>query len=224
MKRNYSRNCSCVPHMHHSHDPLSGKIACAQITNHGGNTTPQYSSSPGLGVWGCTELGLWEDRSATSFAAPVLAGKAALVLSALQKICEQGARPFAATAKAYLALTASHGHLAPTVEPLASRRLGRGQASPASLTAPIPETGVLIWQGVIEASNDIVRVQLPIPRRWLRDATDPRLKVVVAWDAPVNSAAPDVWASRAVRFHLRPHPDARALHPTGRTHPSLPSS
>ena len=33
MKQNYSRSCSCIPHMHHSHDSLSGKIAGAQIAN-----------------------------------------------------------------------------------------------------------------------------------------------------------------------------------------------
>jgi hypothetical protein len=43
MKRNYSRNCSCVPHMHHSHDSLSGKIACAQIANQNRHVWRNYS-------------------------------------------------------------------------------------------------------------------------------------------------------------------------------------
>jgi subtilase family protein len=188
----------------------------------GGNATPQYSLVPGLGVWGCNENGQWEDHSGTSFAAPVLAREAAKTLQLLQRVCEQGARPFAATAKAYLALTARRPDVAKPVEELASRTLGRGRASAERLVRPLGSAAVLIWQGLIENAQDIVRVQLPVPQDWLNDAEQPMLRIAAAWDAPVNSAAPDVWASRAVRLHLRPHPEARALRPSGPYHTSYP--
>jgi hypothetical protein len=188
----------------------------------GGNATPQYSLVPGLGVWGCNENGQWEDHSGTSFAAPVLAKEAAKTLQLLQRVCEQGARPFAATAKACLALTARRLEVPTQIEELATRALGRGHATTERLVQPLGSAAVLIWQGLIDSAQDVVRVQLPVPQEWLEEAEKPMLRIVAAWDCPVNSAAPDVWASRAVRLHLRPHPEARALRPSGPYHASYP--
>lgn len=108
------------------------------------------------------------------------------------------------------------------MEELAARTLGRGRASAKRLLKPLGSAALLIWQGIIENAQDIVRVQLPVPQGWLEEAKQPMLRVAAAWDAPVNSAAPDVWASRAVRLHLRPTPEARALRPSGAYHPSYP--
>jgi len=189
---------------------------------HGGNCTGAYIHTAGLGVWGCTAQGLWEDRSGTSFAAPLLAQEAALALRQLERVCHPGARPFCVTAKAFLVLTALPPSLPGRVRPLADRALGRGYASARRLAIPLPGTAVFIWQGVIDGPKDVVRVQLPIPRDWLDQASAPRLRLVVSWDPPVNQAAHDVWACRRLLARLRPGPDARAMYPRGPAHRSYP--
>jgi hypothetical protein len=68
----------------------------------------------------------------------------------------------------------------------------------------------MIWQGVLEDEKDIARVQLPIPRQWLSDADEPHLRLIVAWDPPVNAAVKHLWATRNLTAKLRMHPDAPA--------------
>jgi hypothetical protein len=82
----------------------------------------------------------------------------------------------------------------------------------------------MIWQGVIEGPDDIVRVQMPIPKVWFDTAKSPRLRLVVAWDSPVNAAAHDVWASRRVIAHFlpRPRPEGKALYGSRGGHGSYP--
>ena len=80
----------------------------------------------------------------------------------------------------------------------------------------------MVWQGVIDGPRESVRVQLPIPHRWLSAASSPRLRLVVSWDPPVNAAAHRVWACRRVVSRLRRGPDARAVHPRRRSHSSYP--
>lgn len=82
----------------------------------------------------------------------------------------------------------------------------------------------MLWQGMIDGPDDIVRVQVPIPQVWLEQAGKPKLRLVVAWDSPVNAAARDVWASRKVTAHLRPRPrpEGKALHGTMGGHVSYP--
>lgn len=54
------------------------------------------------------------------------------------------------------------------------------------------------------------RIRLPIPRDWLKEADAPRVRVVCAWNTPVNAAAPDIWACRKVTLQLRPSLNANA--------------
>jgi len=178
----------------------------------GGNGTPQYQYAAGLGVWGLNQSGGWEDWTGTSFAAPLLARESVFALQRLQEVCENGAQPFAVTVKAFLALTASPPVDDGPVKELAERTLGRGSASAHRLDSPSPETGVMIWQGVLEDEKDIARVQVPIPADWWKEAEDPYLRLIVAWDPPVNAAVKHLWATRDVSAKLKVHPDAKAQH------------
>ena len=178
----------------------------------GGNGTPQYQYAPGLGVWGLNQSGVWEDWTGTSVAAPLLARESVFALQRLQAVCESGAQPFAVTVKAFLALTAIPPVDEGPVKELAERTLGRGSASAHRLGAPLAETGVMIWQGVLEDEKDIARVQVPIPADWWKEAEDPFLRLVVVWDPPVNAAVKHLWATRDVSARLKVHPDAKAQH------------
>lgn len=189
----------------------------------GGNGTPQYQPAVGLGVWGLTPAGMWEDRTGTSFAAPLLARECAFALQRLQRVCERGAQPFAVTVKAFLALTATPPVSDEAVRELADRALGRGLASMQRLDAPSSGTGVMIWQGVLEDEKDIARIQVPIPAEWLEEADEPFLRLMVAWDPPVNAAVNHLWATRNVSAKLRVHPDAAAQHTSKvRSHGTYP--
>lgn len=190
---------------------------------HGGNLASDWSWRASFGVWGCTATGTWEDRSGSSYAAPLLARQAALTLEDLERFCPPGVRPFGVTAKAFLALTAERATLPPAFAALANRTIGHGTASRARLAAPRASSAVFLWQGVIDGPKDVIRVQLPIPLGWLTDATRPELRLVCWWDTPVNEAARDLWASRRVSVRLRPAPGASALRGSQRGgHPSYP--
>jgi len=169
----------------------------------GGNSTLAYGFSPGLGVWGLSMGGLWEDGSGSSFAAPLLARECAFALDILQKVCDRGAQPFGVTVKAFLALTATPPELQSAARELALRTLGRGTASVDRLMAPLLSTGVMIWQGVLEDDSDIAKIMVPIPKDWLATAEEPRLRLVLAWDPPVNAAVRDVWSTRHVSPKLK---------------------
>jgi len=177
----------------------------------GGNSNQNYRFQPGIGVWGCTAAGAWEDWSGTSFAAPLLARQAAFVLRRLQTFCEQDTRPFGATAKAYLTLSATQQSLSAPLKDLAERTLGKGRVSAEWLRKPKANTALLLWQGALDGPSDLIRVQMPIPRAWLKEAKKPRLRIVLAWDTPVNAAVEDVWASRKVSMQLRVHLGSKAL-------------
>ena len=198
--------------------------AMPEFSANGGNCTDQFRPGPGLGVYALNATGIWEDHMGTSFAAPLLAREAAFLLAELQRRCEQGARPFAATAKAFLALTASlpSARLPENVRSLSDRTLGRGTGSAGRLLAPTVESAVLMWQGILNGVEDKARIQVPIPRAWLQDATLPCLRVVGAWESPVNVAVEHVWASRKVGLQLRTTAASKALSPKGRSHHSYP--
>jgi hypothetical protein len=198
-----ARSCRAGPGLCESPKP--------DFSANGGNGTPQYGYAPGLGVWGVTSTGVWEDRSGTSFAAPLLARESAFALQRLQLVCEREAQPFAVTVKAFLALTAVPPIDEQAVRELAERTLGRGRASARRLDAPSAGTGVMIWQGVLEDEKDIARVQLPIPSDWLGEADEPTLRLIVAWDPPVNAAVKHLWSTRNISAKLRTHPDVPAL-------------
>lgn len=192
------------------------------FSEHGGNGNRDYRFQPGLGVWGCTASGLWEDRSGTSFAAPLLARRAALVLRHLQKFCEAETRPFAVTAKAYLTLSATQTSLSPALKPLADRTLGYGQASTQQLERAQADRALLLWQGILDGPSDLIRVQLPVPRDWLKYAKAPSLRLVLAWDSPVNAAVENLWASRKVNVQLRTQLGAAALRGSRTGHKTYP--
>lgn len=181
------------------------------FADHGGNGNSAYHFQPFLGVWACNAEGLWEDRSGTSYAAPLLARQAAITLRHLQKFCGPGTRPFAVAAKAYLAVTATRRELSSALEPLAKRTLGKGRASAERLSQARPDRALIMWQGILEAPHEIIRVQLPVPTNWRMQATTPRLRLVVAWDSPVNAAVENLWASRKVSIQLRARLGTTAL-------------
>ncbi len=188
----------------------------------GGNSTPAMQPAPGLGVWGLTAVSQWEDRPGTSFAAPLLAREAAFALSQLQRVCAQGARPYAVTTKAFLNLTALPPKVTPATRTLAMRSLGKGVASSKALAKPRVNTAVFIWQGVLEGPGDVARVTLPIPLDWYRDCAAPNLRLVVSWDPPVNAAVSGLWATRKVTAHLKASPDSPSLRGTKGGHAGYP--
>src|SRR5882724_6616675 len=57
------------------------------FATHGGNWDPNYRHVSGLGVYGLTPGGLWEDRSGTSYAAPILSRECAFATGMLQRVC-----------------------------------------------------------------------------------------------------------------------------------------
>ena len=156
-----------------------------------------------------------EDWTGTSFASPLLAREAVFAMQRLQRVCERGAQPFAVTVKAFLALTATPPVDDNAVKNLAERTLGRGSASADRLDTPLARTGVMIWQGVLEDEKDIAKIQVPIPADWWKEAEDPYLRLIVAWDPPVNAAVKDLWGTRKLTARLKMHPDVpRAQYPS----------
>lgn len=193
-----------------------------EYSANGGNCTDAYRQENGMGVWACNASGTWEDWSGTSMAAPLFAREAAFVLGELEKHCEEGARPYAATVKALLAITARPAEVPPRVRALASRTLGRGTATADLVVNPSSQGALMIWQGVLNSQDDLARVQVPVPREWVKAATDPTLRVIAAWESPVNAAVEHVWASRRLEMHLKTNATAKAVHPRGRAHASYP--
>lgn len=173
-------------------------------------------------MWGFNGEGLAEDRSGTSQAAPLLAREAALTLAALRAHCATGTQPFGVTARAFLALTAKRTSNDSSVAALAARTLGLGLASSAELTTPRSGAAIVLWQGIVENSRDVLRVQFPIPRAWLKAASSPVLRMMVSYDPPVNEAATALWACRAVKVTLHTSPDARGITGSHRLHRTYP--
>ena len=176
---------------------------------HGGNCGASYRDD-GHGVGVLAANGLWQNRSGSSFAAPLLARECAFALQKLQDVCEGDSKPFAVTAKAFLALTAIPPIDREDVKKLVKLTLGRGEATSKRLFLPRASTGVLIWQGTLEDEKDVAWIQVPIPSRWIKEAGSPHLRIIVAWDPPVHSAVGEVWATRRVSVQLRMHPDGPA--------------
>lgn len=189
---------------------------------HGGNCTEQYTFKSGLGVWGIDNIGRVEDRIGTSFSTPLLARQAAIALKKIGRYCDQGARAYAVTVKAFLALTATHWHVDDSIKALAKVSLGKGEASYQRLDKPNDKTAVLIWQGMLENPKDTARVRIPVPKEWVKKAGEPRLRIVLAWDTPVNSEVIGLWGCRKIEAQFRLGPGAKALSSKGRSHISYP--
>jgi len=189
---------------------------------HGGNLRSDYQWTSGLGVWGINYRGIPEDRSGTSHSVPLLAREAAFALDVLNNYCSQGAKPYGVTAKAFLALTAIPPTRDREVKELVGVTLGKGTAIHRRIANPRANSAVFVWQGLLENSKDKARIRIPIPNQWLQNAKKPYLRLVLAWDTPVNSEVVDIWACRKVDAQFRPGPDRRALHPKGHSHISYP--
>jgi hypothetical protein len=194
--------------------PGFAKSPKPDLSDSAGNFGINYRPLVGAGVWGLSTLGHPVERFGTSFAAPLLAREAAFVFEELRSKCPGDSRPFACAAKAVLALTADDvaSRLSEALQPLAKRTIGFGRAKAERFRKTIQERARFIWQGVIAHQKDIVRVQLPIPKAWIEQATSPQLQLCVAWDTPVSAAAEDQWSCRDVNVTIHPGPDADALH------------
>lgn len=188
----------------------------------GGDTLATYEWAPGTGVWVCTSSGAWEDRVGTSVASPLVAREAAWIFQELVQRCGAHTVPFAGTVKAWMALVASRPKLAGQFEKLAQRTLGRGLPTVQRLRQPRPQSAVFIWQVVLQGPKTVARVQCPVPREWLLAASEPRLRVVAAWNTPVNSALSDLWGCRKVGIKVRPFGASAALRGVGAADGSYP--
>jgi hypothetical protein len=188
----------------------------------GGNTDDTFKFRPGVGVWGFSGSGLTEDRIGTSYAAPLVAREAALVIAKLQEYCSAGTQPFGVTVRAFLALTARKTTSDAAVAELAERTLGHGKASCTRIISPTAGSAVILWQGFIESPKDTVRVQLPIPLDWLAKAGHPVLRLVIAADPPVNEAAQATWSCRKIKAVLHLGPEATYLRAPAGAHETYP--
>ncbi len=181
---------------------------------HAGNCGPsyRYARGSGMGVWGCNEEGLWEDDAATSFAAPILARDAARCLSLLQEHCEAGTRPFACLVKACLAMHAQRPAFTnKSLEKLASHTLGFGRVDFGRIEQQLDDRAVFLWQGILNEEGELLALELPLPGEWIDRAERPELRLIAAWDTPVNPGVPSVWACRKVEVTLRRENGADAM-------------
>ncbi len=185
--------------------------AVPDVSAGGGDLGPNHKRVPHLGVSVVSHDGVWDGESGTSFAAPLASRECALALELLSTVCRPGTRPFAATAKAYLALTAKPPYSEPGLAPLVARTLGRGEVTARGLQHPAAESAVFVWQGKLSSAKDIVRVQVPVPAKWLKAAERPLIELSVAYETPVNAAVDHIYSSRFVGARLRPHADSRPL-------------
>ena len=187
-----------------------------------GDSLPSYTWAPGTGVGVISPSGLWEDHNGTSFAAPLVAAEAAWVCQELARHCGQHTVPFAGTVKAWLHLVAQRPPLPGAHERLARRTLGRGFPSAERLRRARPESAVFFWQTVLQAAGAVSRVRIPIPLAWIKTAKQPQLRVVAAWNSPVNMALAESWACRKVGVRIRPFGAASALRGGGVAHGAYP--
>jgi hypothetical protein len=177
----------------------------------GGNCRSNYEYAYSSGVGGYSSVGLWEDSSGTSLSAPLVAREAAMTVQHLLARCAPGTLPLAGTVKAWMSLVARRAPLRGAFEKLARVTLGRGFPSAARLATPDPSSSVFIWQTVLVAPSHVNRVQLPLPLEWLEAAAQPMLRVIAAWNTPVNAALTHSWACRKVATKVRPFGAAEAL-------------
>jgi hypothetical protein len=183
----------------------------------GGNCTPTYQFETGLGVWCYSAAGQINEAVGTSLSAPILSREVAKAFRELELYCAPDTRPFAVTARAFLALTASRDPLDSSLSELADRTLGFGKASSARISTPKSGSAVCLWQGVLESVRDIVSVQIPVPSAWLAEAEKPALRLMISFDPPANEVAQQVWACRRLEAVLKTGPEGRSVRaPSGR--------
>lgn len=187
-----------------------------------GDSLHTYTWAPGTGVGLISPAGLWEDHNGTSFAAPLIAAEAALVCQELARHSGPQTGPFAGTVKAWLNLVARRPPLSGPHERLAKRTLGRGLPSAQRLRTPDLGSAVFVWQSLLQAAGTVSRVRIPVPLEWLKSAIHPQLRVVAAWNGPVNMALADSWACRKVGIKVRPFGAEEALRGGGVAHGGYP--
>ncbi len=182
----------------------------------GGNYNTNYRMDPGMGELVCDQTGNWVEDVGTSLAAPLLAREVAVTSDLLSRRCPPGTRVHLVLVRAFLSLTAEacppldDEYVSDDMRTLSSLALGRGRASSKQLTRPNPASSILLWHGTINGAHEKARIVLPIPAQWIKDASKPMLRVVAAWDSPVNEANSEVWACRKVELQLMPG-DAEGL-------------
>ncbi len=172
------------------------------LSAHAGNCGEDYRY-PLSGVWCCDHDGNWDQDVGTSLAAPLIAREAARTFSFLASKCEGNSRPFAALVKAVLALHAKRAALSESLKKLADHTIGLGHVTLEDITSLNRNKATFFWQGIIPSEADLLTVELPLPGDWIANAQKPIMRIVCAWDTPVNPAAPDVWACRQVELTLR---------------------
>ena len=189
----------------------------------GGNATTGYHFAPEHGVWTTDDVGRWIRAAGTSLAAPLLAQQCALLVEDMKRYCPPGVTPFAATVKAFLKISAHPtmpGDARKNYRALAERTLGTGQPDRQRFSDPGSGGAIIVWQGVLDDDHDLIRILVPIPRAWLARASKPVLRVVVAWESPVDAAKAEKWAVRAVSAQLEHH--GVEVRRPARSHPSYP--
>ncbi len=188
----------------------------------GGNGSEEYDIVPRTGPWVSNADGIWEDHAGTSLAAPLVAREAAWAVKELAHRCAPGTSPFSATVRAWLHLLARRPPLQGAFEKLAQRTLGKGFPSAERILAPDEGSAVFVWQTVLAAPKSVNRAQFPVPVEWLRKAAAPALRVVCAWNTPVNIALRDSWACRKVSLRVRPFGGNAALRGLGNARGAYP--
>lgn len=193
--------------------PGFAKSRKPDLSAHAGNCDGTYRAvrGSGLGVGGCNESGLWEDDHGTSFAAPLLSRNIALLFSFLEEYCGKGSRPFSCLAKAIVALGAKRSNLSANLTPLADLTLGFGAFDFEDFSRPNAHLARFFWQGIIDNEDDLLTVELPLPGEWVKKASSPCLRLICAWETPVNHAVEHIWACRKVEVTLRPKIGAKAM-------------
>ncbi len=202
--------------------PGAADAPVPEFSASGGECDRLWKCGPGMGVFCLNNDGQWEDRCGTSYAAPLLAREAAIAFALLQNACPPETRPFAVTVKAFLALTASVVGSPPVRQKWVRQTLGRGRARADRLANPLPDSATFLWQTMLEGPKTIARVNVPVPDAWLHVADAPRLRLVCAWDPPVNATVSDIWCCRKVNVKLRCGADGSALTGKGKGHKSYP--
>lgn len=176
----------------------------------GGNYNTNYRMDPGMGEFVCDQTGDWVEDVGTSLAAPLLAREVAITSDLLSSRCPPGTRVHLVLVRAFLSLTAEacppldDEYVSRDMRILSARALGRGRATNKRLIRPDPTSAILLWHGTINGAHEKARIALPIPAQWIKEASKPMLRVVAAWDSPVNEANSEVWACRKVEVQLVP--------------------
>jgi len=179
------------------------------FSEHGGDTDVNYNGALGVAV--CDQNGRWRETCGTSYAAPLLARKAAHAFKELGRFCQGETRPYSALVKAFMAHAARlpDGSQQNNVTALSEKTLGRGVVNLDLLFSPDENAAMFFWQGILDSPKDVLRVQIPIPQDWLAKAGKPKMRAIWAWESPVHDGIAGVWSCRRVNLAFRTGPDCK---------------